>query len=440
MRPSPRILPIIVLSALLPAGAQFDSMQAESPGPVIASHGNPRLKTPISLIAKDASLSDVLKVLAERSGMNFVSGEGVYKEKITIILNKTPLDEAVNILVRAAGLSYEIIGNSVLIAEPDKLKEEVGLMSYVVDLKYAPAAEVAGMLSDITAKVKVDEGGNRLVCYSSPRVIGEIEKVVQAIDHPHILILLETRLIEVSLDNLHNCGIDWSALSPITSGIIIPEGNLASGISLDSWTRLPSDFNLILDLLSSKGKAKMLMNSRLTTTNNHEANLLIGDQIPYTIQTYNLSGSGGGVNLQIQKEEVGVKMRMIPHVNEDSQVTLTLEPEVSSIIGWKGPGGELPLVRVRRTQTTVRVENGQTVFLAGLLQEEKTTEIRKVPVLGDIPILGVPFQHVNTRTKKTNLIIEITPWIIIAGKKVPAGTADLEAMEKEQKSLENQIK
>ena len=91
--------------------------------PVVTKLANPRLRSPITLWAKDASLSEVLKVLSEKSEMNFVAGEGVYREKITIILNKTPLDEAINLLVRAAGLSYEIIGNSVLIAEPENLKE-----------------------------------------------------------------------------------------------------------------------------------------------------------------------------------------------------------------------------------------------------------------------------------------------------------------------------
>jgi type II secretory pathway component GspD/PulD (secretin) len=402
----------LLLFAVGPSRAAGEfHVESDTGSPVLTKLANPRLKAPITLWAKDANLSEVLKVLADKSGMNFVAGEGVRREQITIILSKTPLDEAINLLVRAAGLSYEIIGNSVLIAEQGKLKEEVGQSAYVVELKYARAAEVASMLSDLTKNVRIDKGGNRLVCYTSPRVINEIEKVVKSVDHPHILVMLETRLVEVSADRLDQYGIDWGVLSPVQGGISYGQNPLRESFALDNWVQLPMDFTLSLDMLVSDGDARVLMDSKLTTTNNREASLHIGEIVPYTIQSYNLSASGG-VNQQIQKEEVGVKVDVTPHVNEHSQITLTLQPEVSSIVGWKGPSSDVPLVRVRTTKTTVRVRNGQTIFLAGLMSEDKTEEIRKLPILGDIPLLGLLFQHRKTVRKKTNLIVEITPKIV----------------------------
>lgn len=409
---SPLVCALAALVIALPGAAQHNfQVTSEEHSPVITRKSNPKLKAPITLWAKDASLSEVLKVLAEKSGMNFVAGEGVHREKITIILSKTPLDEAINLLVRAAGLSYEIIGNSVLIAEAEKLKEEVGQSGYVIELKYARADEVAAMLSDLTQKLKVDEGGNRLVAYTSPRVINEIEKIVRSIDHPHILVMLETRLIEVSMDRLEQYGLDWAALSPVRTGVRHEEAPIQEAYKLKNWYQLPIDFDITLDMLVSDGDARILMDSKLTTTNNREASLHIGEIIPYAIQSYNISSSGGA-NYQIQKEEVGVKVTMTPHVNEKNQITLSLEPEVSSIAGWKGPAADIPLVRVRTANTTVRVEDGQTIFLAGLLSEEKAEEIRKLPILGDIPLLGLLFQRRKMTSKKNNLIIEITPRII----------------------------
>ena len=269
------------------------------------------------------------------------------------------------------------------------------------------------MLKDLTKNVKVDEGGNRLVCFTSPRVILEIERIVKAIDHPHILVLLETRLIEVSMDKLGQYGLKWSEFSPVTSGITYPEGKLKSGFSGENWMRLPLEFDIKLDLLLQNGDAQLLMNSRLTTTNNREAKLHIGDVIPYTIQSYNLGGTGGaGGNLQIMRENVGVIITMTPHVNDANQITLNLAPEVSNITGWKGQFGDIPLVRTRKTNTTIRVEDGQKVFLAGLLSEEKTSTIHKLPVLGDIPVLGLLFQNRKEETTKKNLIIEVIPRII----------------------------
>ncbi len=405
------VLAFVISTAILtiPTPAQTEGNAAKSP--IVTEQHNPRLKSPITLWAKNASLSEVLKVLAEKSGMNFVAGEGVHRDKITIILSKTPLDEAINLLARAAGLSYEIIGNSVLIAESEKLKEEVGQSGYVVELKYAKAGEVAGMLSDLTKNVKVDQGGNRLVAYTSPRVIKEIEKVVMAIDHPHILVLLKTRLIEVSLDKDMHLGVDWGKLSPVTSGAQLEGGPITPTWNPGNWYQLPSNFNLALDMLVAEGDARVLMDSKLTTTNNRQASLHIGEIVPYTIQSYNLSSSGG-VNQQIEKEEVGVKLTMTPHVNDDKQITLSLRPEVSTIAGWKGNASDLPLIKIRTAETTVRVENQQTIFLAGLISEDRSIEVRRLPVLGRIPLLGLLFRNHKEVLRRSNLVIEITPQII----------------------------
>jgi len=406
-----RVFGLLLLGAAL-ASAQDSLSRDKSATSVIAIQTNPRLKVTVSLNAKDANLSDVFKVLAEKSGMNFVSGEGANKEKVTVFLNQTPLDEAINILVRAAGLSYEIVGNSVLIAEAEKLKGDVGLTAYVVELRYASAPEVARMLTNISGKIQVDEGGNKLICVASPREIDEITKIVAAIDHSSILVMLETRVVEVTLDNLKDYGLQWESISPLVGFLTSSASSVPMLFSPDKVNVKLPDINAVLNLLVSKGAARILMNSRLTTTNNREANLLIGDIVPYSVQSYNLSGSGG-VNLKIEKAEVGVKMAMTPHVNEDNQVTLVLEPELSSIVGFKGPNADIPQIRTRRTRTTVRVENGQTIVLAGLIQEGNTEEVRKLPLLGDIPILGHIFQHTKKTVTKTNLVIEVTPHIIL---------------------------
>ena len=405
-----------IAAAPAPTAAPAAVAAPANDSPIVSGNLNPALKTPVTLAAHEANLTDVLKVLAEHSGMNFVVGEGVTRDKITIILNSTPLDEAVNLLVRAAGLSYEIIGNSILIAGPDKLKDDVGLSSYVVELKYAKADEIADALGDLAKNVKVDKGGNRLICYAGPRVIMEVERIVKALDKPHILVLLETRLIEVSVDKLNQIGLKWDQFNPelpwdLGTVIRVPESPLKSGLRFNGATRGEMSLNIALDLLVQNGDARLLMDSKLTTTNNREASLHIGEVIPYVIQSYNLSASGG-VNQQIEKENVGVMLKMTPHINDKNQITLTLSPEVSNITGWKGANSDIPVVRVRRTNTTVRVEDGQTVILAGLLSEEKTTTVSKFPLLGEIPVLGLLFQNRRNDTKKTNLIIQVVPHII----------------------------
>jgi Flp pilus assembly secretin CpaC len=267
-------------------------------------------------------------------------------------------------------------------------------------------------LSDLSKNIQVDKGGNRLICFASPRVIMEIERIVMALDKPHTLVMLETRLIEVSVDKMNQYGLKYDMLGAERGlvGTTIEAGSVPvrDFFSLSNAERGPLNLNVIIDMMVTNGDARILMDSKLTTTNNREASLHIGEVIPYTIQSYNLTSSGG-VNQQIEKENVGVLLKMTPHINGDNQITLALAPEVSNIIGWRS---DVPLIRTRKTNTTVRVENGQTVILAGLLSEEKTTTLSKVPILGDIPVLGLLFQNKREEVRKTNLIIEVVPRII----------------------------
>lgn len=402
----------ILITLASESGAQVKAGNKES-SPIITENANPRLKKPISLRSNDASLAEILKILAERSGMNFVTGQGVHRERLSIILDNTPLDEAIDLVVRAAGLSYEIVGNSVLIAEASKLKGEVGQQGYVVALKHAKAEEVAEMLTDLTKSIKVDKGGNKLVCFTSPRAINEIERIVKSIDQPHPLVVLETRLVEVSLDKLSKYGITWQDLSSFKAKLSLPETKLGSDYSGD-WVLNKFELNLGLDMLLQNGDARLLMDSKLTTTNNREASIHIGEIVPYLVQQPNIN-QPGIVTYQVEKEKVGIQMQMTPHINREGQVVLTIEPNVSNIAGWKGQSQDIPLIRTRQAKTTVRVNDGQTIFLAGLLSEDKTVEIRKLPILGQLPIIGLLFQNLKETVRKTNLIIEITPRIVQNG-------------------------
>jgi type II secretory pathway component HofQ len=132
----------------------------------------------VSLDAADADLSRVLQILAERGGFNLITGPGVAAGRISVHMKDVPVDQAVNLVVRAAGLGYERIGNSILVADARALKEETGLSSYVVELKYADASEVMAALKDLVQTVQVDKGGNRLIVVTSPRIISEVEEIV----------------------------------------------------------------------------------------------------------------------------------------------------------------------------------------------------------------------------------------------------------------------
>jgi len=394
----------------------------------------------ISVHAEDAFLPSILAILASESGYNIVTDPNVNRQdKISIHLDEVPIEQAINLVVRAVGLSYEVVGNSFLIAEPKKLKEEVGVSSHVIELKYASAEDVKNLLQDISGQVQVDIPGNKLLVNASPKKIAEITQVVKDIDVPAIQIMLETRLIEVAADVEEQLGIDWSKLSnyktilaengvPITDGggSVIPEdqtiGDLPATMAFNRLTgkqdetgilpryfsRQLTAFDITLDLLQKTNKAEVLANSRLTTINGREANIKLVDIVPYI-----LSSGGVGGQVQVQREEVGIKLNILPTVNTDGYITCKVEPEVSTIFEFIGPDQNIPRVKSRTSSTTIRVKDGESIIIGGLLSNDKKKTTYQLPILSKIPWIGKKlFTSEGVVERKTDLIIQITPKIV----------------------------
>ena len=426
-----RMLIVLVLNGLLNFSAFAQDLNKTKEKALITMH------------AEDAFLPSILAILAKESGYNIVTDPNVNKQdKISVHLDDVPIDQAINLVVRAVGLSYEVVGNSFLVADPKKLKEEVGVTSHVITLKYAAAEDVKGLLQDISDQVQVDIPGNKLLVHASPKKISEIIQVVEQVDVPAIQIMLETRLIEVAADIEDNVGLDWSKLSsyttilaengvPITDGggSIIPDdqtiGSLPAtmpfnrlselskkdktGILPKYFSRQLTAFDLTLDMLLRNNKAEVLADSRLTTINGREASIKLVDIVPYI-----LSSGGVGGQVQVQKEEVGIKLNIAPTVNTDGYITVKVEPEVSTIFEFIGPDANIPRVKSRTSSTTIRVRDGESIVIGGLLSNDKKQTTYKLPFFHKIPWLGEKlFTSRSIIERKTDLIIQITPKIVV---------------------------
>ncbi len=402
------------------------------------------LQRKVSIDADDAFLPSILSILADKSGYNIVTGPGVNREeRISIHLKDTPIEQAMNLVVRAAGLSYELVGRSFLVAPPDKLKAQVGLTSYVVELQYTDAANFKEMLKEFNAKITVDVTGNKLLIITSPKTISDILKVVTEVDKPALQIILEVRIIEVAVEDEQKLGIDWNRLSSLQT--VFAEGpvdelgqfidpNLSEVLTglqdsplgraptqlpyfplessrLGYMTKQASAFEFALDWLMKQNRAEVLANSAIATMNNTTAELQVIDEIPYIARA---GGLGGQV--QIEKEQVGVKLTVRPKVNTDGYVTMEIAPELSSIFQFIESGeSSVPWVKRRMSTTTIRVKNGETIIIAGLLGIDASKTVHKVPFLGDIPFIGGLFRHTAEQTRKTDLIIQVTPHIMDQG-------------------------
>lgn len=405
-------------------GIEMESITETAPG----------LRTIVSIDAEDAYLPSVLTILAAKSGFNIVTGPGVSKEeRISIHVKDAPIEEAMNLVVRAAGLSYEIVGNSFLVATSKKLKEQVGQNSYVLSLQYADVKQVKELLSDFPAQIQVDMAGNKLLIISTPKVITDIERVVKSIDRPSLQITLAARLIEVSVEDEERLGINWAKLSTSTAqhiyeGQTNPGLNPATAVSgLSDRTRQYNEFEefdninsfgtiwrsqpvyeIAVDWLLKNSIADVLTNTKVVTMNNSPAMIELVDIVPYVT-----SAGGVGGQVTVQREEVGIKLSITPQVNTDGYITVHIVPEASSIFEFIGPEQTIPRVVRRKAEMTVRVKNHQSIIVGGLMGLTTLKSTHKVPFFGDIPYIGGLFRYNVSSTKKTDLIIEITPHILI---------------------------
>ncbi|MBD3348540.1 MAG: hypothetical protein GF400_05015 [Candidatus Eisenbacteria bacterium] len=376
----------------------------------------------VTIRATETPLMDVLEILSQKSGLNIVASTEVEGTVISINLTGTPVEEALNLIVRAAGLGYERVGNSVLVADEEALKQETGLGTYVIPLEFADAFELVPVLEKMIEKVAADPGGNRLIVVATPAEIEQIRGVIKGLDVPPVQVLLETEVVEVSTNDLTELGIDWTKIT--NQKVIFTEGDpelsdtdaipdeMEYGSTKFDWDnvhRQAKALDIALDLLENEGKARILTRAKLATLNNRPAEIHIGDVIPYTVTGLTTSGV---YEVKVEKEEVGVNIKVTPRAAGDGHITVIVEPNVSTIVGFRGPNDEIPWTKERRATTQVRVMNGDTFMIAGLLSEDESNTVQKVPLLGDIPLLGYLFQHHKIESKNTDLIIKITPRIL----------------------------
>ena len=410
----------------------------------------------VTIHAEDAYLPGILTVLAKESGYNIVTDPSVNtQDKISIHLDEVPIEEAINLVVRAVGLGYEIVGNSFLIADPKKLDKEVGITPHIIELKYADALEVKQLLSDLSKQIQVDVSGNKLLINTSPRKIAEIKRVIEGIDVPAIQVLLETRLIEVALDIDKKLGIDWSKLAKYTNilaenaealsegaGSVVPDPGTIGTLPVTApFNRLNEDnlipgkfsrqmtaFDITLDFLIKDNKADILADSKLVTLNGREATIKMVDIVPYI-----LSSGGVGGQVQVQREEVGIKLTVLPSVNMDGDITVKVETEVASIFEFIGPDRNIPRVKSRSSTTTIRVKDGESIIIGGLISKDRKNTVYKLPLLHKIPWIGKKlFTSTDLVDRKTDLIIQITPSVL---KDNISGIPKNEAMIKLEKTI-----
>lgn len=366
----------------------------------------------------DTFLLDALNDLSVQSGVPIIADSTV-SGFITMELVDVPLSEALARVVLPHGFTYRWMdGGYYLVGAADVNNPNYWLLTdvAVITPRYLRADVLQSLLSDFYKPfLKVDTENNVLVVTSSPEIIERIRQDVARIDIEVPQVLLEVVVTELSESARQSLGTDWQwnlQTSPETASDLVSftARTLVTTLDLSYPGAATRQFLLSLRSLVEDGEARVLANPRIVTLNGRSAEIFLGEEQSFVTQVE----TGTGTSTQRILTKTGVTLQFLPQISPQGEITVRVEPEVSTITGVNRDG--YPVVSSRRAATTVRVQDGQTFILGGLLHEFDTHSVSKVPILGDLPILGRLFRSERTDTTETEVVIVVTPTIIRAGE------------------------
>lgn len=393
----------------------------------------------VTLEFRDASLRMVFEALSRASGLNFVFDKDVRAEsKVTLFVRETSLDEVLKLLTVSQGLSRKILNaNSVLIypATVVKQKDYLDLVTRSFYLANADAKAAQSMVKQIVKSrdVFIDEKLNLLVIKDTPAAVRLAERVISSLDVAEPELMLEVEVLEVSRGKLQDLGIDFPdqigyglltpstpAPSQIVNGVVISGTTQLGGKLLDGNINLRERGDLVpfisnpaavLRLKSEDGDSTLLANPRIRVRNREKAKIHIGERLPVFTTT---STANVGVTASVAYLDVGLKLEVEPAVYLGDEVGIKIALEVSSIVKEvPGPSSSLAYqVGTRSATTALRLKNGETQVLAGLINDEERSSAQRVPGLGALPLIGKLFSAQRDSNSKTEIILLITPRVL----------------------------
>ncbi|MBF4246311.1 type IV pilus secretin PilQ family protein [Vibrio anguillarum] len=412
----------------------------------------------ISINFQDIPVRNVLQLIADYNAFNLVVSDSV-TGNLTLRLDGVPWQQVLDIILQVKGLDKRVDGNVILVApkeeldlrekqqlEKARLAEELGdLRSEIIKINFAKASDIAQMIGGEGAvsmlsergSISIDERTNSLLIRELAENIVVIRQIIESLDIPVKQVQIEARIVTVNEGNLDELGVRWGFTS--TNGNNTAGGSIESNLfqvgklgestlPVDDFlnvnlaatsanassiafqvAKLGSDMLLDLELsaLQRESKAEIISSPRLITTNKKPAYIEQGTEIPY------LESSSSGATTVAFKKAV-LSLKVTPQITPDNRLVLDLsvtQDRPGDIV--KTGTGEAVAINTQRIGTQVLVNNGETVVLGGIFQHSVNNTVDKVPLLGDLPLLGALFRRSYEQVGKSELLIFVTPKVVI---------------------------
>jgi general secretion pathway protein D len=376
-------------------------------------------RKPITIEFKDVSVKQVFEVISRTSGLNFLFDKDVKTDqKTSIFLKNSTIESAVHFTLLTNQLEQQVLDANTILIYPNtsaKQKDYQEMMVKTFFLTNAEAKSVAATLKTIVKSrdVVVDDKLNMLIVRDSPDAIRLAEKLVALHDMPEPEVMLEVEILEVKRTRLLELGVRWPdtlALTPLpsTSGGTLTLRDLqridsgSTGVSVGSFT---------IKARKEDGDTNILANPRIRARNREKAKILIGERVPNITTT---STSTGFVSESINYVDVGLKLEVEPNVYLDNDVAIKISLEVSNIVSQlqTKSGSVAYQIGTRTASTVLRLKDGENQVLAGLINDEDRSSSKKVPAIGELPLVGRLFGSTTDDTQKTEIVLSITPRLV----------------------------
>ena len=378
-----------------------------------------------------AQASDVAKVMQQSLGKK---AEGPSSQVIAdasanrlVILGNKPVRERLSKLAHS------------LDTKPTQQSEN----SRVIRLRHSDAKQLAEVLETVaqgmqqdtalagatqkasTSEVMVaaDEGQNALVIMADPAKVRSLESIVRQLDQPRSQVLIHAAIVEISGDIVNTLGVQWGVNSgSAQGGITFPGTNIQVGALAGPNPALPEGavlqlggdrFNALISALASDTNNNILSTPSLLTLDNQEASILVGQNVPLKSSTQNSSGNNDNPFTTFTRQDIGISLKIKPHINEGSLLRLEVEQENSELAPSLQGEDSTDLITNKRTlKSTILAEDGEIIVIGGLIKDSVRTQVSGVPLLRDIPYLGALFRWSRDEHTKTNLMVFVRPTIV----------------------------
>ena len=407
------------------------------------AHG---FKKPITLQFRDASLSEVFEALGKLSGLSFIFDKDVASgSKVTLFADKMSVEDALSVVLTTAQLEKKILGERAVLIYPNNPTKKADYQENIVKSFYignADPKQTMNMVKSLARSrdVFIDEKVGLLTVRDSAENIRIIERLIAAQDLIEPEVLLEVEVLEVSSNRMQKLGIQYPgqlALTPFSTNNVllggktavvgtggsvaetVPAGYVRGTTTLREMAHLTAgrvlasigDPGVLIDLKAEDGTTNLLANPRIRVKNREKAKIRIGDKVPVITTT---TASTGVSTESVAYLDVGLALDVAPIIHPDNQVSIKMELEVSNVVKEITSKSGLLTYQIgnRRAETVLRLKDGETQILAGLIKREERDTANKIPGLGDLPVVGRLFGSTGESVEKTEIVLLVTPRIV----------------------------